>query len=251
MKTRSMVILSGGQDSVTCLYRAHADTEVVKCIYFDYGSQHMAAELECAKYHCDRLDVPLQIIDLSLLQQITDGATNLTVAGGDTTQESNYDSSLPSSFVPGRNLFFWLISGVIASIQGVAELYTGICETDYSGYPDCRLETVYAFVDAFFLGTGKELTILTPLMYIDKAGTFKLAFDLGVLWEITEHTHTGYHGDTAHRYAWGYGPALGEPLDPASTIRANGWAKFCEQYPNELTRYYAECKARGLVSERV
>lgn len=236
---KSIVVLSGGQDSVTCLYKALETTEVVACVFFNYGQQHMKAELACAEWHCKKNSIPLDIIDADELNLLVKGSTALTEDQGDVNNISTFDSRLPASFVPGRNLYFLTMAYIKAAVMDVQFIWTGVCETDYSGYPDCRNETIENLNLALNLGTNKKIEIRTPLMFVDKAATFKMASDLGVLHLVIEHTHTGYTGNTEHRYEWGYGPLVSsrEELDPASQLRVKGWEEFRAQYPKEYANY--------------
>jgi len=134
-------------------------------------------------------------------------------------------NGLPSTFVPGRNLLFFTLAGALAVRRSAAVLVGGMCETDYSGYPDCRADTLKAQERTLQLGLGSGLTIEAPLMHIDKAGTWALAETLGgqpLVDLVTEHTHTCYLGDRARRHAWGYGCGT----CPACELRANGWTRW-------------------------
>jgi 7-cyano-7-deazaguanine synthase len=132
---------------------------------------------------------------------------------------------LPTTFVPGRNLIFFCFAGALAYRRGARHIVAGMCETDYSGYPDCRDDTVKAMQVALTLGLDKPLVLHTPLMWIDKAGTFAMAEQIGgkaLLDLVVEDTHSCYLGDRAHRHDWGYGCGA----CPACTLRAQGYAKF-------------------------
>ena len=137
------------------------------------------------------------------------------------------ENGLPTTFVPARNLIFLSFAGAVAYRRGAKHLVAGMCETDYSGYPDCRDETIKTMQKALSLGMDRELAVHTPLMRIDKAGTFAMAEDIGgqpLLELVVEDTHSCYLGDRAHRHPWGYGCGT----CPACQLRAAGFAKFKE-----------------------
>jgi 7-cyano-7-deazaguanine synthase len=224
----ALVLFSGGQDSTVCLAWASARFGRVETIGFDYRQRHRV-ELECrqrvlagirssfpewgAKLGEDR------VLDLGVLGEVSDTAL---------TRERAIDfesSGLPSTFVPGRNLVFLAFAGAIAYRRGLSRLVGGMCETDYSGYPDCRRATMDAMGQAMSLGLDRETLVDTPLMYLDKAQTWALADELGgkaLVDLIIEETHTCYLGDRTHRHEWGYG--CGEC--PACDLRAKGWEKW-------------------------
>jgi 7-cyano-7-deazaguanine synthase len=132
---------------------------------------------------------------------------------------------LPSTFVPGRNLLFLTLAGALAVRRGISVLVGGMCETDYSGYPDCRNDTIQTQAETLRLGLGKPMSIETPLMYIDKAGTWEMAHGLAgqaLIDLIVEDTHTCYLGDRSHRHDWGYGCGS----CPACELRAAGWQRW-------------------------
>jgi 7-cyano-7-deazaguanine synthase len=138
------------------------------------------------------------------------------------------DSGLPTTFVPGRNLVFFTFAGAVAYRRGAKHLVAGMCETDYSGYPDCRDDTVKAVQLALSLGMDRRFVLHTPLMWIDKAETFALAREIGgegLLGVVVEETHSCYLGDRSRRHDWGYG--CGEC--PACKLRADGWTKFVKE----------------------
>ncbi len=228
MHTTALVLFSGGQDSTVCLAQALSKYERVETIGFDYRQRH-SVELRA------RLVVRTQIkqqfpqwaarlgddhlIDLAVLGQISD--TSLTRD----TAFAFESTGLPNTFVPGRNLLFLTLAAAVAYRRGLQVLVTGVCETDFSGYPDCRDDTMKAMQLALSLGLDKRLLIETPLMWIDKAATWQLAFDLGgqaLVNLIVEHTHTCYLGDRTQRHAWGYGCGV----CPACGLRAGGWARY-------------------------
>ena len=210
----AFVLFSGGQDSTTCLAWALAQPERfdrVETVAFDYGQRHRI-ELEC------RLNVLRELrrqfpawsarlgddhlLDLSLLKTLGDSALT------DERAIEMQANGLPNTFVPGRNLLFFTTAAALAYRRGASVLIGGMCETDYSGYPDCRDNTLKALQVALSLGLDAPMTLETPLMFIDKAATWALAQALGgdaLVALIVEHTHTCYRGERGQRHAWGHG----------------------------------------------
>lgn len=228
MRNRALVLLSGGQDSVTCLAWALERYEYVETVGFDYRQRH-SVELECRGKVLQRIrnEFPKwaaklgddHMLDLGLLGQLSD--TALT----DSKAIAFESSGLPNTFVPGRNLLFFTFASVVAYRRELDILVGGMCETDYSGYPDCRDNTLKALQVALSLGMDTPLTIETPLMWIDKAATWALAEGLGgasFLDLIVESTHTCYLGDREHRHTWGYGCGT----CPACALRLKGYEAF-------------------------
>jgi 7-cyano-7-deazaguanine synthase len=163
------------------------------------------------------------VVDLGLLKTISDTALtrDVEIAMG--------ENGLPTTFVPGRNLLFFTVAAAVAYRRGIKILIGGMCETDYSGYPDCRDDTLKALQVALGLGMEKRFVVETPLMWIDKAATWKMAQELGgnkFLELIKEHSHTCYKGDRSHRHPWGYG--CGQC--PACELRSSGYAKFLDTF---------------------
>jgi 7-cyano-7-deazaguanine synthase len=227
----ALVLFSGGQDSTVCLAWALERFACVETAGFAYGQRH-AVELDMRpriREHITKLDADWKarlgddhLVSLDALAAISD-----TALTRDTAIEIA-DSGLPTTFVPGRNLIFFCFAGAIAYRRGARHLIAGMCETDYSGYPDCRDDTVKAMQVALTLGLDKRLTLHTPLMWIDKAETFALAEELGgepFLDLLIEDSHSCYLGDRAHRHDWGYGCGT----CPACQLRANGFAKFMSE----------------------
>jgi 7-cyano-7-deazaguanine synthase len=224
----ALVLFSGGQDSTVCLAWALDRFARVETVGFDYGQRH-AIELDVRPRLRERMAAlnaqwkarlgEDHVVALDALSTISDTAL---------TRESAIeiaDSGLPTTFVPGRNLIFFALAGALAYRRGARHIIAGMCETDYSGYPDCRDDTVKAMQVALTLGLDQRVTLHTPLMWIDKAATFALAEELGgaaFLELIVEDTHSCYLGDRAHRNDWGYG--CGEC--PACRLRAQGFATF-------------------------
>jgi 7-cyano-7-deazaguanine synthase len=224
----ALVLFSGGQDSTVCLAWALERFTRVETIGFDYGQRH-AVELEVRPRVRDGLKAlsPTwrtrlgddHIVRLDALAAISETALTRDVA------IEVADSGLPTTFVPGRNLIFFTFAGALAYRRGINHLVAGMCETDYSGYPDCRDDTIKAMQIALGLGMDRRFVIHTPLMWIDKAETFALAKDIGgkpLVDLLLEETHTCYLGDRDHRHAWGFG--CGEC--PACQLRAAGFAKW-------------------------
>ena len=230
MHKTALVLFSGGQDSSTCLALALSKYERVETVAFDYRQRH-SVELEA------RLNVLAQIklqfphwthklgedhlLDLAVLGQVSE--TSLT---RDMVFQME-EGGLPNTFVPGRNLLFLTLAAALAYRRGLEVIVTGVCETDYSGYPDCRDDSMKAMQLALSLGMDKRFLIETPLMWIDKAETWQLAHRLGgqpLVDLIVEHTHTCYLGDRSHRQDWGYGCGA----CPACELRAKGFARFVQ-----------------------
>ena len=224
----ALVLFSGGQDSATCLAWALDQYEHVETIGFDYGQRH-AVELAC-RPRClsalragfpdwaDRLGED-HLIDASVLKSL--GQTAMT----DDVEIRMTAAGLPNTFVPGRNLLFLTLAGALAVRRGIGVLVGGMCETDFSGYPDCRADTIRAQQETLRLGLDTDIRIETPLMYVDKAATWAQAEDLGgkaLIELILEETHTCYLGDRSRRHPWGYGCGT----CPACELRAGGWQRW-------------------------
>jgi len=227
----ALVLFSGGQDSATCLAWALDRFERVETIGFDYGQRHrveldvrlefLAGIRKSFPQWAGRLGND-HLLDLRTLGAISE--TALTT-GAEIAFATN---GLPNTFVPGRNLLFLTYAGAIAYRRELRHLVTGVCETDFSGYPDCRDDTIKALQVALNLGMEKRFVIDTPLMWIDKASTWALAEALGgppLVDLITESTHTCYQGDRLHRHSWGYGCNS----CPACDLRAQGYVAYQRQ----------------------
>ena len=228
MHTTALVLFSGGQDSATCLAHALERYERVETVGFDYGQRH-SVELQARSVVLAQLRqrfanwTPFlgqdHVLSLDVLRQI--GGSSLT----EDTAIALQADGLPNTFVPGRNLLFLTLAGALAYRRGLQVLVTGVCETDFSGYPDCRDDTMKAMQVALNLGLAQRLRIETPLMWIDKTATWQLAETLGgaaLVDLILEHTHTCYEGERGQRHGWGYGCGK----CPACTLRARGWAGY-------------------------
>jgi 7-cyano-7-deazaguanine synthase len=229
----ALVLFSGGQDSSTCLAWVLSQPERfarVETVAFDYGQRHRI-ELDC------RLTVQRELrqafpawaprlgddhlIDLSLLRSLSDSALT-----SERAIELQADG-LPNTFVPGRNLMFFTAAAALATRRGASVLVGGMCETDYSGYPDCRDNTLKALQVALSLGLDRAMTIEAPLMFLDKAASWALAQRLGgdaLVTLLIEHTHTCYLGERGLRHAWGHGCGH----CPACVLRARGHARWQE-----------------------
>jgi len=216
--TKAVVLFSGGQDSTTCLGWAKQQYKKVIAVGFNYGQRH-TVELEQAKLIADKLQVPFTIIRVPFYGDLVDSA--LTGSGSVKAKHERL-KHLPASFVPNRNAFFLTIAHAVAQKAGAEILVTGTCETDYSGYPDCRREFIDAQEKALNLGADSSIKIVTPLMHLTKAATFALAKEVGVLEEVLELSHTCYEGDRNSKHAWGYG--CGDC--PACVLRTKGWLEF-------------------------
>ena len=189
MKEKAVVVFSGGQDSTTCLFWAKERFEEVEAVTFDYGQRHHQ-EIECAKQIAAELGVKHHILDMSLLNQLAPNALTRT----DIEVKDGEEGELPSTFVPGRNLLFLSFAGVLASQVGAKHIVTGVCETDFSGYPDCRDIFVKSLNVSLNLSMDDTFVIDTPLMWLDKAQTWELADQLGALDYVREKTLTCYNG---------------------------------------------------------
>ena len=227
----ALVLFSGGQDSTTCLFWAlsagYGGFERVEAVAFDYGQTH-AVEVGQARRIAEAAGVPFTVRSLDGLL----GGSSLTEGGADHDAPHDLAPDLPASFVPGRNALFLTAAASLGFARGLAaegglDLVGGMCETDYSGYPDCRLDFVRSQARTLALALGADVRVHTPLMSLTKAETWKLAADLGtvrgldVLETVRELSHTDYHGDRTERHAWGYGR-----LDnAASVLRAEGYAE--------------------------
>ncbi len=228
MNNSALVLFSGGQDSTTCLAWALNRYDHVETLGFDYGQRH-AIELTMRPQLLDSLRAMRpdwnsklgqdHVLDLSLLAAISDTALTSEVA---ITMQEN---GLPNTFVPGRNLLFLTSAAALAYRRGISDLVGGMCETDYSGYPDCRDETLKSLQQAINLGMASKLTIQTPLMWLNKAQSWQLAATLGgeeLVELIRTESHTCYLGERGVLHAWGHGCGT----CPACELRARGYAEY-------------------------
>ncbi len=226
----ALVLFSGGQDSTTCLAHALKRYPRVETLGFDYGQRHhveMNARLEVLQRIAEVMPQARErlgqdhVLDLGVLGQVSETSLTRDMA----FQMS--ESGLPNTFVPGRNLLFLTLAAALAYRRDLRVLVTGVCETDFSGYPDCRDDTMKAMQLALSLGMDRRILIETPLMWIDKAQTWEMAHALGgdaLVHLIIEHSHTCYTGDREHRHDWGWGCGA----CPACQLRAAGWQRWRE-----------------------
>jgi 7-cyano-7-deazaguanine synthase len=228
---RSLVLFSGGQDSTTCLAWALERYERVETIGFDYGQRHRV-ELDCRPRILEKMKQAFprwasrlgedHVLELDVLNAL--GATAMT----HDIEIRMEASGLPNTFVPGRNILFFTLAGALAYRRGIRSLVGGMCETDFSGYPDCRDDTIKALQVALGLGMDTRFTLETPLMWLTKAQTWRMARELGgdaLVDLIVEETHTCYLGERTKKHAWGYG--CGQC--PACELRRNGFLDFVKQ----------------------
>lgn len=213
-KEKAVVVFSGGQDSTTCLFWAMEQFAEVVAVTFDYNQRHID-EIKCAKNITRELGIEHHILDMSLLNQLAPNALtrqNIEVKEGE-------EGGLPSTFVPGRNLLFMSFAGVLASQIGAKHIVTGVCETDFSGYPDCRDIFMKSLNVTLNLSMDETFVIHTPLMWLNKAETWELADKLGAFNYVREKTLTCYNGIIAD--------GCGEC--PACKLRKNGLNEFLQQ----------------------
>jgi 7-cyano-7-deazaguanine synthase len=236
LEQKAIVLFSGGQDSATCLAWALARFASVETVGFAYGQRH-AVELDCRptlRAGLAALDPgwaarlgPDHLLDLSLLGTLSETAL---------TRESEIrmtEAGLPSTFVPGRNLLFFTLASVLAQRRGAKHLVGGMCETDYSGYPDCRDDTLKALQVALNLGMEARFVIDTPLMWLTKAETWRLAEQLGgarLVDLLIEESHSCYLGARGMRHDWGYGCGT----CPACDLRAKGYREYRLALPGKV-----------------
>ncbi len=224
----ALLLFSGGQDSTVCLAWALEHYAYVETVGFAYGQRHAVELTQRPAVRAEIAAKFLQwaprlgddhVLALSTLGQISDTAL---------TREARFEmtaAGLPNTFVPGRNLLFFTYAAALAYRRGIRTLVGGMCETDFSGYPDCRNDTLQSLAKSISLGMDAPFAIETPLMWIDKAGTWEMAESLGgtaLVDLIVTHTHTCYRPDRTTRHAWGYGCGA----CPACDLRAKGWEQW-------------------------
>jgi 7-cyano-7-deazaguanine synthase len=228
LESSALVLFSGGQDSTVCLAWALARYACVETVGFAYGQRH-AVELQQRPIILRELKAQFpawrsrlgadHLLQMATLGEISETALTRDAAFAVTA------AGLPNTFVPGRNLLFCTLAAALGYRRDIRTLVGGMCETDYSGYPDCRNDTLQMLAKAISLGMDEAFVIETPLMWIDKAGTWEMAEKLGgaaLVDLIVEHTHTCYTPDRTTRHAWGYG--CGQC--PACGLRAKGWERW-------------------------
>ncbi len=217
----ALVLFSGGQDSTTCLFWAKKHFKHVEALGFKYGQKH-EVELKQAHLIAQKAQVPFTVLDISGMLQ----GSALTEHDKDVSAKHELNEQLPAAFVPGRNAVFLSLATSWAFTRNISDLVGGMCQADYSGYPDCRRVFVDSLQTTMTLALDKDIRIHTPLMYLSKAEAWKMAKDLDVLEIVRDMSHTDYNGDRTTYNEWGYGK-----LDnPASVLRAKG---------------YEEAKAKG------
>ena len=220
MNTRNsdaaVVVFSGGQDSTTCLLWAMKRYQEVIAVSFDYGQRHKK-ELDCAKEITTSLDVEWHVLDMTLLNQL---ATNSLTRQNITVDEEAPEEGTPNSVVDGRNMLFLTFAAVFAKQRGITDLVTGVSQSDFSGYPDCRDVFIKSLNTTLNLAMDYTFCIETPLMWIDKADTWKLADDLGGLELVRDRTLTCYNGIK--------GDGCGSC--PSCKLRRQGYAEFVRRY---------------------
>lgn len=211
MNKKAVVVFSGGQDSTTCLFWALKNFDEVIAVTFNYNQRHKL-EIECAKNIAKELNVEHHVLDMELLNQLAPNA----LTRNDIEITKGEDGELPSTFVEGRNLLFLSFAGVLAKVKGAKHIITGVCETDFSGYPDCRDVFIKSLNVTLNLAMNYDFVIHTPLMWIDKAETWKMADEFGKLDFIRKKTLTCYNG------------IIGDGCSecPSCILRKNGLNKY-------------------------
>lgn len=192
----ALVVFSGGQDSTTCLYWALNKWGNVSAVTFDYGQRHVR-EIEVARGIAEGVGTPHYVLDITLLNQLAPSALtreDIQVEDAESAAGGLSEGQLPNTFVPGRNMLFLGFAGILARQIGVRHVVTGVCETDYSGYPDCRADFIKSMNETLNLAMDEDLIIHTPLMYLSKRDTWAMADELGVLDKIRQGTLTCYNG---------------------------------------------------------
>lgn len=217
MNKKAVVVFSGGQDSTTCLFWALKEFDEVIAVTFNYNQKHKL-EIECAKNIAKELGVEHHILDMALLNQLAPNA----LTRDDIEIKAGENGSLPSTFVEGRNMLFLTFAGVLAKVKGAKHIVTGVCETDFSGYPDCRDVFIKSLNVTLNLAMDYDFVVHTPLMWIDKAETWKMADSFGRLDYVREKTLTCYNGVI--------GDGCGEC--PACNLRRNGLETYLESKKN-------------------
>ena len=216
---KAVVLFSGGQDSCTVLEQAAAEYgNEALALSVVYGQRH-AIELECAAKYAATLSVQHQVIEASFFGAL---APSALTGAGDVSADHPFIKGVPASFVPNRNAFLLTLAHAKAQAIGASVVYGGMCETDYSGYPDCRRGFIDALEVALNAGSAANVQFVTPLMDLTKAETFALADKLGALHRVLEMSHTCYEGVREERHSWGYG--CGEC--PACKLRKAGWEEY-------------------------
>jgi len=218
---KALLIFSGGQDSTTCLGWALENYAEVEAISFIYGQKH-SIEIQQAKKICYKYHIKHHLIDISFFKDIVNSALT---SKNDVNEQHEDNKNLPASFVPNRNAMFITIAHALAQKIKADVLITGVCETDYSGYPDCRLVFVRSIERSLNSGADVSIKIKTPLMRLNKTQIWQLSKDVGIINDVIELSHTCYNGIRDKKFTWGYG------CDncPACKLRKQGFIQFNEQ----------------------
>lgn len=217
--TKALIIFSGGQDSTTCLGWAKERFDYIETITFDYGQKHKVEIAQASKI-AKLMGVKNTLLSINAFTELNDSA--LINSNLDISAHHQHKKNLPASFVPNRNAIFFTLAHAFAQKQDIGHLITGINQTDYSGYPDCRENFVKALETALNLGSEADIKFHYPLMHLTKGETFKLAKKKGILEIVVQQSHTCYNGDHESFHDWGYG--CGEC--PACILREKGWEDF-------------------------
>ncbi len=218
MGESALVVFSGGQDSTTCLYWAKKHFRTVRAISFTYGQKHVK-EVQLAKQLAAEAEVEWESMDMSLISQLSKGCCSLTDETMTIEDRKTDDAEWPSTFVPGRNLFFLSVAAVYARSHGILDIVTGVGQADFSGYPDCRDNFIKSLNVTLNLAMGEQFRIHTPLMWLDKAATWALADELGVMDIVRYKTLTCYNGV----------PGDGCGHCPACHLRAEGLRRYLKE----------------------
>jgi 7-cyano-7-deazaguanine synthase len=218
----AVVLLSGGQDSTTSLYWSISKFDNVHAVIIDYGQRHNI-EIDAAIQIAELAGVSYEVMELGFIKEIGNSAL---LSGEDVNNPHDNDSNLPASFVPGRNLIFITVASMIAYKRNASTVVTGVCQTDYSGYPDCRDDTIRALNEAIVKGMDKAITVSTPLMYLTKAETVTMAQGMPGCMEALSYSHTCYNGE--------YPPCM---RCPSCALRTKGFEEAGVRDPL-IVRYY-------------
>ncbi|MCL1041220.1 7-cyano-7-deazaguanine synthase QueC [Shewanella marisflavi] len=226
--SKAVVVFSGGQDSTTCLIQALSQYDEVHAVTFDYGQRH-SQEIETAKQLGQQLNVAShKILDVTVLNEL---AISALTRGAIPVSNELMDNGLPNTFVPGRNILFLTLAGIYAYQLGAESVITGVCETDFSGYPDCRDQFIKAMQSALELGMDRELKLVTPLMWLNKAQTWALADKYHQLELVRDQTLTCYNGILGS----GCGTC------PACLLRAKGLQDYLDDKETVMAQLDASC----------
>jgi 7-cyano-7-deazaguanine synthase len=212
---KSLVLLSGGQDSSTCLFWSLRHSNQTEAVFFNYEQRHKI-EGECARRLCEENKVPLHVLDVPAFQQI--GGTAMI----EEMDIQITNKGVPNTFVPGRNIVFLTLAASLAYRLNFNSVIVGVNDEDYSGYPDCRASFIHIMESALREGLDYPIQIKTPLQHLSKKEIWALSDELGVMQTIVDKTHTCYHGDHSTRHAWGYGCGN----CPACLLRKKGYEAY-------------------------